>query len=275
LAIEDDARRVDVAVHGPLATVSEGLTAMPLGIGPGLSALGFTDYLRIVRKRKGAVVLMSFACLLVGAGSMLRETPQFRATAQVEIQALNEEFGYTKDVSVSSNGGGMFPDVDLATQVKVLGTRSLLDRVIAKLDGDPELRIQAPVDRFATGRQALHLPSIAAPGRRQAIEMAAGTVAVKPIRNSRVIEIQCDSEDPRLAALFANTLAQEYIEQSVETRWQSAKHTGEWLTRQLDEVKATLEKSEDQLQSYATSVNLVFSGAFRAIRTGPTFRRSG
>jgi len=262
LPTQDDARRVDVVVQR-LAAVSEGLTArLPeLGdAGSDLSGIGFADYVRIVRKRKGTIILVSFGCLLVGAGSMLRETPRFRATAQVEIQGLNEEFGYTKDVSVSSNGGGMFPDVDLATQVRVLGTRSLLDRVIAKLDADSELRIQAPVDRFAAWRQSLHLPANAVPGRRQAIEMAAGSVAVKPVRNSRVIEIQCDSEDPQLAATFANTLAHEYIEQSVETRWQSAKHTGEWLTRQLDEVKATLEKSEDQLQSYATSVNLVFSG---------------
>jgi len=259
LPTEDDARRVDLVVQR-LSSGSEGLPpTSPQGtIEP--SEIGFADYFRIVRKRKGTIILVSFACLLVGAGSMLRQRPLYRATAQVEVQAFNEEFGYSKDVSVSSNGGGMFPDVDLATQVKVLSTGSLLDRVIAKLDADPNLRIQAPADRYAAWRQALHLPANPAPGRRQAIEMTAGSVSVKAIRNSRVIEILCDSEEPQLAADFVNTLAHEYIEQSVETRWQSARHTGEWLTRQLDEVKATLEKSEDQLQGYATSVNLVFSG---------------
>ncbi len=228
-------------------------------MGP-LAQIGFADYFRILRKRKGTILLVAFAFLLVGIGTVLPQAPVYRTSSQIEIQGLNEEYGYSKDVSVGTTGGGMFPDVDLATQVKVLGTQKLLDRVIDKLDSDPDLRIQAPQDRFASWRTALRLPARTTPARREAIQQVAGSLTLRPIRTSRVIEIQCDSEDPHLAAAFANTLAHEFIEMSVETRWQSAKHTGEWLTRQLDEIKANLEKSEDQLQNYATAMNLVFAG---------------
>jgi capsular exopolysaccharide synthesis family protein len=222
--------------------------------------LGFSDYLRIVRKRKSTILLLTFLCALLGIGSVLPETPLYRSSAQVEIEPLNEDLAYTKDLSPSSSQGALFPDVDLATEVRVLSTRSLLERVVRKLDADGSLTVRAPEDRLAGLRQALRLPARAVPERLQVIEMTAGTVQVKPVRNSRVVEIECDSPDPKVAAAFTNTLASEYIEQSVETRWQSAKHTGEWLNRQLDEIKGTLEKSEDELQSYATSMNLVFTG---------------
>ncbi len=222
--------------------------------------LGFSDYFRILRKRKSTMLLLTFLCALLGVGSVLPETPLYRSSAQVEIQPLNEDLAYSKDLSPSSSQGALFPDVDLATEVRVLSTRSLLDRVVRKLDADASLQVHAPEDRMAGLRQALRLPGRAAPERLQVIEMTAGTVQVKPVRTSRVVEIQCDSPDPKLAAVFANTLASEYIEQSIETRWQSAKHTGEWLNRQLDEIKGTLEKSEDELQGYATSMNLVFAG---------------
>jgi capsular exopolysaccharide synthesis family protein len=227
---------------------------------PDDSGLGFTEYLRILRKRRSTLLLVTFAGGLLGLGYVLPEAPVYRATAQIEIQALNEDLGYSKDLNPGSNAGALFPDVDLATEVKVLSTRSLLQRVVRKLDADPALHIQPPQDRLAGWRQALHLPAVDVPDRLRSLEMTAASVQVRSIRTSRIAEIQCDSQDPKLAAIFANTLASEYIDQSIESRWQTAKHTGEWLTRQLDEIKGTLERSEDQLQNYATSMNLVFSG---------------
>jgi succinoglycan biosynthesis transport protein ExoP len=259
MPVEDDSRQVDLVIQR-LASVAESYSQLPGGSTQVENGIGLAEYLRVARKHKGTVAICAFCCMLLGVGFVLPKPPVYRASAQLEVQALNEEFGYSKDVSVSSTSGGMFPDVDLATQVKVLGAQSLQDRVVAKLDADTSLQVQPPRDRFAAWKKALHLPGKSVPDRLDAIREAAGSVTIKPIRTSRVIEIQCESEDPRLAAAYANTLAQEYIEQTVETRWQSAKHTGEWLTRQLDEIKVNLEKSEDQLQRYATSMNLVFSG---------------
>jgi len=58
---------------------------------------------------------------------------------------------------------------------------------------------------------------------------------------------------PKFAALFANTLVTEFIEQSQEMRWKSSQRTGEWLTGHLSQMKVDLEKSEAQLQAYARS----------------------
>ncbi len=68
-----------------------------------------------------------------------------------------------------------------------------------------------------------------------------------------------DSEDPKFAALFANTLVSEFIEQSQEMRWKSSQRTGEWLTGHLSELKDKLEKDEANLQAYARSSGLTMT----------------
>ena len=68
-----------------------------------------------------------------------------------------------------------------------------------------------------------------------------------------------DSITPQVAAAFANTLTNEFIDQNIESRWKTTERTGVWLTRQLDDIRIRLEQSEDRLQAYARQANLVFT----------------
>ena len=45
----------------------------------------------------------------------------------------------------------------------------------------------------------------------------------------------------------------------MEARWKMSEHTGEWLSRQLGDMRIKLERSEDALQSYARSTGLMFT----------------
>jgi len=53
----------------------------------------------------------------------------------------------------------------------------------------------------------------------------------------------------------------EFIEHDLESRMTDTERTGLWLTRQLNDLKIKLEKSEDQLQAYATTVGLQLAGS--------------
>ena len=109
------------------------------------------------------------------------------------------------------------------------------------------------------------------------------TIQTEP--NTRLVEIFYNSTDPQLAADFANALTAEFIQQNLEARWKTTQQTGEWLTRQMDDVRIKLEKSEDELQSYAHASGLLFTsenrtslsmspriscGSFRRNSPGPT-----
>jgi capsular exopolysaccharide synthesis family protein len=63
-----------------------------------------------------------------------------------------------------------------------------------------------------------------------------------------------------VAADFTNALLREFIQQDLDSHMTDTERTGQWLTRQLDELKIKLEKSEDQLQAYANTVGLQLAG---------------
>ena len=64
-----------------------------------------------------------------------------------------------------------------------------------------------------------------------------------------------------MAADFANTLVDEFIQKSLDDRLKTTERTGEWLAKQIDDLKIKLERSEDVLQSYASAVGLQFTGS--------------
>jgi capsular exopolysaccharide synthesis family protein len=89
--------------------------------------------------------------------------------------------------------------------------------------------------------------------------VVAGNLKVRAVANTRLLEILYDSTDPRVAADVANALTAAFIQQNLESHWKTTQQTGEWLTRQMEDVRIKLEKSEEQLQAYASSAGLVFT----------------
>jgi polysaccharide biosynthesis transport protein len=217
---------------------------------------GFLGYWRIMFRHKGALVVGGFVGALAGLLIAVPQTPLYQAKVSLEIQGLNENFLNMKDFSPTSTGSSYYPEFDIQTQVKILESRSLLERTVAKLGAQNRVE-PAGRDRISIWRNALHLGSAQPPAGASA---AATRVHVKSSNTNRIVEVFCDSADPTLAADFANTLANEFIEQNLEARWKATERTGQWLTRQLADMKIKLEKSEDQLQTYAKATQLLFTG---------------
>ncbi len=222
---------------------------------------GLLDYWHIIRRRMGTLVLIAFLGCLAGFLLTLPQTPIYQARTSIEVQEMNENFLNMRDMNPTAPAGSMYyPEFDIQTQVKILQSRELLSRVVKKLDIENRPLVVNET-RLSAWRRALGLPgSNAASIRGQALGMAAGNLHVRAQANTRLIDILCDSTNPQLAADFLNTLASEFIEENLEARWKTTQHTGEWLSRQMEDLKIKLEKSEEQLQQYARITGLMFTG---------------
>ena len=221
---------------------------------------GFLEYWRMIRRRRGTVIILTCLGGLVGLLIGLPQTPVYRSRATVEVQPLNENLLNTRQVDPTPGPSEYSQgEIDIQTQIKLLQSESLIERTVAKLKLDRRPELLEQPDRLSVWRKTLGLsdPSPAS-SREEAVKMAAGNLRVRSLAQTRVVELTCDSTDPRLAADFANTLITEYTELSLESRWESTQHTGAWLTRQLEEIRINLEKSEDRLQSYARATGLMF-----------------
>ena len=222
---------------------------------------GLLEYWGILRRRRGAVFLFAFLGVVAAILVTVPQTPVFQARASLEIQTLNQDFMNMRQVSPVSEGSTDYFSNDIQTHIKLLQSDALLQRVIDKLKKNQPRDLYQPTDRISTWRRALNLPQPKpADAREEALAMARGSLKLRAAGQTRVVEILSDSTDPRLAAAFANSLANEYIDQSMEARWQTSQRTSEWLSRQLEDMRIKLERSEDQLQAYARQTGLLFTG---------------
>jgi capsular exopolysaccharide synthesis family protein len=226
------------------------------------SGSGLVEYWRIVVRHKATVILLFVIGALVGFLYTLPQTPIYHASATLEVQGLNEDFLNLKDVTPTSTGIALDPAADILTQVKLLQSQSLRQHAITKLRAKPSplSARSTPGDRVQVWKQALHLNSGPILTWDGALDMAAGSLTVRASGTTRIMEISADSADPKAAADFVNGLTTEFIDQDLEGRMTSSEVTSQWLTRQLDDLKIKLEKSEDQVQAYASSAGLQMAG---------------
>jgi polysaccharide biosynthesis transport protein len=219
---------------------------------------GLLEYWRILRRRKGTLIILAGVGAVIGFLVTLPQTPIYQVRTSLEIVSLNQNFMNMKDSNPLTESDSSGDTSDIQTQIKLLQSGSLMERVLDKLHGT-RLPASEPT-RVVSWRRLLNLPDThPADPREIALSYAAGSLKVRAAGQTRIVELTVDSPNPQAAAALANTLTSEFIDQNLETRWKTTQHTGEWLSHELDDMRIRLEKSEDLLQRYASQAGLMFT----------------
>jgi succinoglycan biosynthesis transport protein ExoP len=230
-------------------------------------ALDLRSYGRILRKRLPTILIVFFVLFTAILIATLKQGPIYRAHVLLEIQKENPDIPTIKELYELET----VSDEYLRTQYSILASESLARRAIEQLHLEslhefnsrrwwqlwPETRKPSTTQTFAVGP----VPQGQVRDRElseRVLERFQDRLAIDPVNRSRLVAARFDSRDPELAARVVNTLAEDYVEQSLEARWQATQKAAEWLSQQLIGVKARLEKSEDALQSYARRNGLIF-----------------
>ena len=246
-------------MEGPVVEFTDGFDILEPEVAPDLRAFG-----RVIRRRLSTILLVFFVIFVVGTIATLKQKPTFRAQAVLEIQRENADIPTIQELYRLEN----VSDDYLKTQYSILASKSLARRVIAQLRLNAVSEFNAP--KWWSWKRKSQIPAsqVFAMGTpptdrdpelcQRVLERFQDHLTVDPLARSRLVSVSFDSRDRDLAARVANTLAADYIEQSLEARWVAAQTAAEWLSQQLTGVKAKLEKSEDDLQDYAHRNGLTF-----------------
>ena len=198
-------------------------------------------YLWILRrhgwKMLGFVALVVLCAVVVS----LRLTPIYESTATIDIDRKMPT-GVLGDESTQSVNNDA--DQFLATQVKLIQSDSVLRPVVDKFklrEVEPDA-LEEAVDTSDTSREA--------------------PVELKPLRvtrppNTYILQISYRSQHRQLAADVANAIAQSYLAHSYEIRYKATASLSEFMERQLEELKAKMEKSSAALAQFERELNLI------------------
>ncbi len=224
------------------------------------------SYWIVLRKRRWtvlAVFILVFSAVALGT---FKTTPVYDAKASLEIEKENPNIVTAQDLFEVDNVTNSF----LETQYKVLESESLSRRVIRDLNLD-RLREFNPPRHWWALRAVQSLPArpaawnaadgVPAPDTdavRNALKHFHDQLNIEPVKQSRIVEVSFESEDPIRSAQIVNRLTSAYIDRNLELRWEAAQKASGWLSQQLVGLKGRLEKSEDELQSYSRGKGLLF-----------------
>jgi capsular exopolysaccharide synthesis family protein len=81
---------------------------------------------------------------------------------------------------------------------------------------------------------------------------------ISPVRQTRLVEISFKSPDPALASQIVNTLAEEFIDFSMEKRFVSTQQASKFLEEQTEELRKNLAAKERELQEYSKGKDLFY-----------------
>ena len=207
-------------------------------------------YAALVWRHRAFLGACALVGLLLGLVVALVQTPEYRAAVLMQIEPPPPTFASVSD-ALLVGAGNYWQNTDFYnTQFKVLRSKGLGEKVVTRL----KLTDREP---FKTSTDAASL--------------FMSHVGVEPVPESRLVYVSVTHREPREAALWANTLADVYIEQSLATRLESARKAMEWLEERLTDTQKGMRAAQDKLfQSYRTQDLFVPEGSASAVSTSIT-----
>jgi succinoglycan biosynthesis transport protein ExoP len=202
------------------------------------------DYLLILRKHQWLILSFMVAVVTIVAIATFRMRPVYVATARIEIDRENsnilpfqgtDSYDYMLDL-----------ENYIETQSKILTSETLALLTIRNsgLSARPEFAAPGgPSEAVASG-------NLANQKRPPELGEFLGSLSVKRVANSRLMDVTFESTDPQLAAQIVNAHLENYIEQNFRSRYEATSQASTWLTDQLNELKIKVQKSEDARIAY-------------------------
>jgi uncharacterized protein involved in exopolysaccharide biosynthesis len=97
----------------------------------------------------------------------------------------------------------------------------------------------------------------------QAAEAVRDRILVQVVRNSRVLQIQFTSEDKRLAQDGANTIAELYIADQLEAKFNAVRRANDWLDARVAQLRQEVGQNEARIAELRAT-----SGLTRGVSAG-------
>ncbi|GGE38217.1 hypothetical protein GCM10011360_27520 [Primorskyibacter flagellatus] len=214
---------------------------------------------------RGKLIVIGVALLALIVGFVYAyfiAVPVYTAHATIALESRQEQI-----VDIESVVTGLSSEQSsLNTEVEVLRSRGLIGDLVDDLNltEDPEFNpALIPPPRFSLSR----LVALIRPGdgdepdaeavRDDVVDNVTEVISASNVRQTFVFRISVVTRDRRKSAQMANRLAELYIDDQVDVKFQRTEKATEWLSDRVSELRIQLEDAETALKSFSTSTDLI------------------
>jgi polysaccharide biosynthesis transport protein len=228
------------------------------------SAIGF------VRRQYSVITFVSFLSLVLGTVYIFTSTPRYTAHAILVIDTHKPQF-LQSDPQVTPTP---IESAAVDTQIEILDSENVALSVIKdlRLNEDPEFvspsaGLLGTIANLATSAvnailssQPANEPSSEYLLMRRALRTFQERLKVKRVGLTYAIEIDFESLNPDKAAQIANAIADAYVVDSLEAKYQITRRAAVWLQDRLKELREQSSEAERAVVAYKSKNNIVDTG---------------
>ncbi|HYW43257.1 MAG TPA: polysaccharide biosynthesis tyrosine autokinase [Bryobacteraceae bacterium] len=213
---------------GPVPEVEAAASSVPL-----------SHYLWILKRHWWKILLFVGCTVAATLVISSRLIPIYEATATVDIdrQMPSGIIGQEATRTVANDS-----EQFLATQAKIIQSDSVLRPV---------------AEQYQLLSMEINAPDAAAAKLAEDAPVVLKSLKVTRPPNTYLLLISYRSADPRLAANVANGIARSYLEHTYNIRFRSSASLSAFMERQLEELKAKMERSSGALAQFERELNVI------------------
>lgn len=229
------------------------------------------DAVNFLWRRWKFIAAIVAVAILIGAIQLIRSTPIYTATAQVLLDP--RRLKAPGDDAIMSDEYLTMPAFE--SQIAIVRSTTLLRRVVdreqlvPKDEGDSDASVakdqnagNSPLGRLfsiwqSSNKDARLDNPVYPPKVLEAVEGLRGATSVMRVGNSHIMAITFAASEPVRAARFANAIADAYIIDKLDARYEAARRSSAWLSDRLTELRKQVRDSEAAVAKFRTDHNLL------------------
>lgn len=224
---------------------------------------------QVIDRKKWPILGFTVVVTLLAAIVAFTRTPIYRASATLLIESKPVQVVSIEEIYGLDTRSQEY----YATQFEILRGRPLAEQVVESLDltehrtygrGEGKSVLSEWRDWLPFSDSG-HPAAIAGDPLQAVIKEYFRNLSIQPVRNTQLVHVHFESEDPALAARVANAHAQAYIDSMVDARLTVTESAAAWMTERLAEMEEALLESERQLQEYREQEKLIDVDGLRSL----------
>lgn len=218
----------------------------------------------VVRQSWGGILGLCLVVSLLTVLWVMRIDPVYRASTTIMIESQEAKTVSIEEVYGQPPGIREY----FLTQFEIIRNRDVAERVADELDlwnnplfappraaeskTSPTLDVRNWLSSFYAAPADTNAAAVDDQERSRAavINRFMSQLSVEPVEFTQLVVVSFESTDRKLAAQIVNTLARVYIQSQLDAKLQSTQAAGSWLTGRLQDLKAKLDASQQELQTY-------------------------
>ena len=240
--------------------------------------ISLQDYIRVLRKRKWTIFTITIIAIIVVLIANFFMPPIYKATTTVLIS----ESGAQQAIFGGAEANLIFGTADeVETQIEILKSYSIAQGAAERLPADIFEKVRA--ENFEKKKENYRwltnildklglknfIDSILGLNNHDhskedelfledTIKQIRGSVTVNSVRDTNIIEISSENNNPKLAAEIANTIAVVFVDKSFIANRSKASEAKKFIEEQLLEKEKELTREEEEKLQYKKQENILY-----------------